>query len=120
MTATDSWVAAANARIELREADGKPFTGLLTANQDADDAVRALVTPSGDAQWDSAVDATYLANDNVFSLPANPADAEFKTAWQDAVNRVLNGQADAEESLEQAQTEAQKALDTAWAKFDKE
>jgi multiple sugar transport system substrate-binding protein len=120
MTATDSWVAAANARIELRQADGKPFTGLLTANQDADDAVRALVTPSGDAQWDSAVDATYLANDNVFSLPANPADAEFKTAWQDAVNRVLNGQATAEESLGQAQTEAQKALDSAWAKFDKE
>ena len=118
MTATDSWVAAANARVKLREADGKPFTGLLTANQEADDAVRELVTPSGDAQWDSAVEATYLANDNTFSLPANPADAEFKNAWQDAVNRVLNGQASAQDSLDQAQKEAQKALDAAWAKLD--
>jgi len=120
MTATDSWIAAANARIKLREADGKPFTGLLTANQEADDAVRELVTSSGDAQWDSAVEATYLANDNTFSLPANPADAEFKNAWQDAVNRVLNGQASAQDSLDQAQKEAQKALDAAWAKLDKD
>jgi multiple sugar transport system substrate-binding protein len=120
MTATDSWIAAANARVKLREADGKPFTGLLTANQDADEAVRELVTPSGDAHWDSAVEATYLANDNTFSLPANPADSEFKNAWQDAVNRVLNGQASAQESLDQAQEEAQKALDAAWAKLDKD
>ena len=118
MTATDSWVAAAEARVALREKEGKPFTGLLTANEDADDAVRELVTPSGDAQWDSAVEATYLANDHTFSLPANPADYEFKTAWQDAVNRVLNGQATAAESLAQAQDEAQKALDAAWAKLD--
>jgi multiple sugar transport system substrate-binding protein len=123
MTTTDTWLAAANARLALREADGKPFTGLLTANTEADTAVRALVTPSGAdqvnaAQWDSAVDATYLANDNAFSLPANPADAEFTTAWQDAVNRVLNGQASAADSLAQAQTEAQDALDAAWATFD--
>ena len=116
MTATDSWVAAANARVESRAAEGKPFTGLLTANEDADEAVRALVAPTGDAKWDSAVEATYLANDHTFSLPANPADAEFKSAWQDAVNRVLNGQASAGDSLEQAQNEAQKALDQAWAK----
>jgi multiple sugar transport system substrate-binding protein len=118
MTATDSWIAAANARIDLREAEGKPFTGLLTANREADDAIRALVAPAGDSRWDSAVEATYLANENTFSLPANPADAEFTTAWQDAVNRVLNGQASAEESLARAQTEAQKALDAAWAEFD--
>jgi multiple sugar transport system substrate-binding protein len=118
MTATDSWLAAANERVELRAAEGKPFTGLLTGNKDADDAVRELVTPSGNAQWDSAVDAVYLANDHTFSLPANPADYEFKTAWQDAVNRVLNGQASAQESLDQAQEEAQKALDSAWTSLE--
>ena len=42
----------------------------------------------------------YEANENTFSLPANPADAEFKTAWQDAVNRVLNGQAEPQEALD--------------------
>jgi multiple sugar transport system substrate-binding protein len=48
-------------------------------------------------------------------LPANPADAEFKTAWQDAVNRVLNGQQTPQEAMDQAQEEAQAALDAAWA-----
>ena len=35
----------------------------------------------------------YEANDNTVSLPANPADAEFEQAMQDAVNSVLNGEA---------------------------
>ena len=64
------------------------------------------------------VDAVYAANDNTFALPPNPADAEFKTAWQDAVNRVLNGQQDPQEALDQAQDEAQAALDEAWGKWD--
>ena len=120
MTAVDSWMAAAEARAGLREEEGKPFTGLLTGNEDADEAVRELVTSSGSEQWDSAVEAMYLANDNTFSLPANPADAEFKSAMFDAINRVLNGQAEPQQSLEQAQEEAQSALDEAWAKLDGE
>jgi multiple sugar transport system substrate-binding protein len=118
MTETDTWLAAADARIAIREEEGKPFTGLLTGNEDADEAVRALVTPSGDPKWDSAVDATYLANDNTFSLPANPADAQFKAAWLDAANSVLNGDATAQEALEKAQEDAQDALDEAWTKFE--
>jgi multiple sugar transport system substrate-binding protein len=118
MTETDTWIAAAEARIAIREEEGKPFTGLLTGNDDADAAVRELVTPSGEAQWDSAVEATYLANDNTFSLPANPADAEFKAAWLDAANSVLSGDATAQEALEKAQEDAQEALDKAWAKFE--
>jgi multiple sugar transport system substrate-binding protein len=77
-----------------------------------------MVKPSGDAKWDSAVEATYAANDHTFALPANPAGEEFRTAWQDAVNRVLNGQQDPEEAMAQAQDEAQKALDTAWDKWE--
>jgi multiple sugar transport system substrate-binding protein len=119
MTGTDAWLAAADARIALREEEGKPFTGLLTANADADAAVRELVVSSGSEQWDSAIEAIYEANDNTFSLPANAADAEFKTAWSEAVNRTLTG-ADAAESLARAQTEAQAALDKAWNRFDEE
>lgn len=118
MTEVDAWLTAAQARIELRQAEGKPFTGLLTGNEAADERVRELVEPSGDPKWDGAVEAMYAANDSTFSYPANPADAEFKTAWQDAVNRVLNGQAEPQESLEQAQEEAQAALDEAWAAWD--
>jgi multiple sugar transport system substrate-binding protein len=118
MTEVDSWLAAAEARKELRTAEGKPFTGLLTGNTVADEAVRDLVEPSGNEVWDSAVEVMYEANDNTFSLPANPADAEFKSAWQDAVNRVLNGQAQPAEALAAAQTEAQSALDEAWASWE--
>lgn len=118
MTEVDSWVAAAEARKELRAAEDKGFTGLLTANEAADEAVRELVEPSGDDVWDSGVEAMYEANENTFALPANPADAEFKSAWQDAVNRVLNGQDEPESALARAQQEAQDALDAAWEQWE--
>lgn len=118
MTETPSWVAAAKQRISERSGGDSMFTGLLTGNTEADDEVRALVKPSGSPVWDSAVEATYLANDNTFSMPANPAGNEFEQAWQDGVNRVLNGQQSPEEAMTQAQDEAQKALDEAWAKWD--
>ncbi|WP_026874135.1 extracellular solute-binding protein [Jiangella gansuensis] len=121
MTETESWIAAAQARVDLREAEGKPFTGLLTGNAEADAAIQEqFVQPIGDPKWDAAVEATYEANEHTFTLPANPADAEFKTAWQDAVNRVLNGQQEPADALAQAQEEAQAALDEAWATWDEE
>jgi multiple sugar transport system substrate-binding protein len=118
MTEVDAWLAAAQARIDIRTEEGKPFTGILTGNETADEQVRALVQPTGSAQWDSAIKATYEANDNTFTLPPNPADAEFKTIWQDAVNRVLNGQDTAQAALEDANDKAQEALDKAWADIE--
>ena len=117
MTEVDSWVAAAQARLDLRNEEGKPFTGVLTGNSVADEEIKAMLT-SGGEPWDSGVKAVYEANENSFSLPANPADAEFKTAWQDAVNRVLNGQDDAQTALDTAQEAAQAALDEAWEKLE--
>ena len=119
MTMTSSWVKAAQARVSKRSTEGGMFTGVLTGNTQADEKIRAMVKPSADAKWNQAVDATYTANDHTFSLPANPAGEEFQTAWQDAVNRVLNGQQSPEEAMKQAQKEGQKALDTAWAELDK-
>ncbi|WP_205843771.1 extracellular solute-binding protein [Nakamurella deserti] len=119
MTATDSWMKAAAARVEARKAEGGIFTGLLTGNKTADEQIReTYVTTSGDPKWDAGIEAFYTANDHTFSLPANPADTEFKTAWQDAVNRVLNGQQEPQAALTQAQQEAQSALDKAWASWD--
>ncbi|WP_459304376.1 extracellular solute-binding protein [Arthrobacter sp. Sr33] len=121
MTSTETWVMAAGVRAEARQAEGKPFTGLFTGNQTADDQIREqYVKPSDDAKWDEAINASYAANEASFSLPANPADAEFKTAWQDGVNRVLNGQQDPQEAMDQAQEEAQSALDEAWSSWDEE
>ena len=117
MTTVEAWEAAANARLELRNEEGKPFTGVLTGNAEADKIIQGMVT-SGGEPWDTAVAKMYEANDQTFALPANPADAEFKTALQDAVNSVLNGQASAEDALASAQTAAQSALDEAWADLE--
>jgi multiple sugar transport system substrate-binding protein len=118
MTETDSWVKAAQERVRLRQEEGGTFTGVLTGNAEADEEIRAMVEPSGDDKWDRAVEAIYEANDHTFSLPANPAGEEFETAWQDAVNRVLNGQQEPAAAMKQAQEEAQQALDEAWAEWD--
>ncbi|MER7796571.1 ABC transporter substrate-binding protein [Microbacterium sp. NPDC096154] len=119
MTAVDTWEAAAQARLDLRNEEGKPFTGLLTGNEDADELIQGMVT-SGGEPWDTAIEAMYEANDNTFALPASPADAEFETAMQDAVNSVLSGEAEPADALAQAQQTAQKALDDAWAKMEQE
>jgi multiple sugar transport system substrate-binding protein len=118
MTDTESWVKAAEERVRLRQQENKMFTGVLTGNAEADEQIQGLIEPSGDEKWDSAVQAVYEANDNTFSLPANPAGEEFKAAWQDAVNRVLNGQQEPAEAMARAQEEAQKALDEAWATWE--
>lgn len=121
MTATDTWMAAAEERAGMRAEEGRLFTGLLTGNAEADDRIRAeLMTEEAPEPWASAIESIYAANDAAFTYPANPADAEFKTAWQDGVNRVLNGQASAADSMAQAQEEAQAALDEAWAEWDAE
>lgn len=117
MTEQSTWEAAAQARLDKRSAEGKPFTGILTANKDADAAIKGMVTPGGEP-WATGVQKMYEANDRTFSLPANPADAEFTTAMQDAVNAVLNGQATPQDALARAQTTAQKALDDAWASLE--
>ncbi|MFI6740370.1 ABC transporter substrate-binding protein [Nonomuraea sp. NPDC050451] len=118
MTLVESWKAAAQARLGKRKAQGKPFTGVLTGNVRADAEIEKMLT-SGGEPWDSGVKAFYEADKHTFSLPANPADAEFKTAWQDAVNRVLNGQEEPKAALDRAQIDAQKALDKAWAGWTK-
>lgn len=120
MTEVDTWIAAAENRIQLREDEGGIFTGLLTGNQVADEAIYEMIEPTGSEVWDSGIEAMYAANDYAFNYNASPADAQFKTAWEDAVNRVLNGQQSPQEAMDQAQEEAQAALDEAWAVWDDE
>ena len=95
MTVERRWQAAAEARIAARDEEGKPFTGILTGNTEADERDPRDGRPRAESRGTPAIQAMYEANDNTFSLPANPADAEFKSALQDAVNWVLNGQASA-------------------------
>lgn len=118
MTETDSWKAAAEERASMREKEGGLFTGILTANEEADDAIKAMAPTDGDSAWSQAVAAMYEANDHTFAMPANPAGDEFEQAWQDEVNKVLTGDKEPADALAAAQEAAQKALDEAWATWD--
>ncbi len=117
MTSVDAWRAAAEARLDAREADGLPFTGILTGNTVADEEIQGM-TNADEEPWASGVAAMYEANGNTFSMPANPADAEFKDAMFAAVNSVLNGEAEPADALAKAQETAQSALDDGWAELE--
>jgi multiple sugar transport system substrate-binding protein len=114
MTSKDAWVAAAKARIEKVKAENQPFTGLYTGNKPADEEIFAtLYKPSGNAAFDEAVQTIRGVQDRAFIIPASRAAAEFEKAWMDAASRVLGGSQDAASALQQAQKEAQAALDKA-------
>ncbi len=121
MTSTETWMAAAKARADKRLEEKKPFTGLFTGNQIADEQIRTTYVNTNEylsEPWTSAVEASYEANEYSFAQPAIPADAEFKQVWLDAVNKVLSGDAQPQEALSAAQKEAQRVLDEAWAAWD--
>ncbi|MEV7326934.1 extracellular solute-binding protein [Micromonospora sp. NPDC093244] len=114
MTATDTWMAAAKARVDARKAAGQPFTGLYTANAEADKKIfDELYQPTGNKRFDDAVTTIRSVQDAAFALPASPAGAEFDKAYYDAVNRVLAGQEQPAQALRRAQQEATAALDKA-------
>ena len=115
MSSPEAWERAGRARAQLRAEAGGTYTGTYTGNSVADEVIFGeLVQPSGDAKFDDAVQVILSVQDAAFSIPANPAGAELRQAWTDAVNRVLNGEQSAQEALDQAQQEAQAALDAAW------
>jgi multiple sugar transport system substrate-binding protein len=114
MTDSQTWIAAAKARATARQAEGKPFTGVFTGNKKADEVIfRDVVKPSGNAAFDTAVQTVLRTQDSGFAEPALAAGEEFKAAWQDAVNRVLDGKQQPAQALAQAQQQAQAALDKA-------
>ena len=117
MTSVNAWVQAAQKRADLRAESGAINTGVFTGNTLADQAIYdgGIVKPIDNQAFQQGVDVILSLQDSGFAMPANPAGAEFQQAWQDAVNRVLNGEQTAQEALDQAQQEAQTALDKAWA-----
>jgi multiple sugar transport system substrate-binding protein len=116
MTSPEAWMAAAQERADLRAEAGTINTGVYTGNQVADEQIFGdIVQPSGNEAFDHGVEVILSLQENAFAVPANPAGNEFRQAWMDAVNRVLNGEQTAQEALDQAQAEAQAALDEAWS-----
>jgi multiple sugar transport system substrate-binding protein len=112
MTSVSTWLTAAKNRIKVRAAKKQPFTGLRTANALADNAIYKLYKPIN--KWfDQNVHTVQSVMKYSFSIPASPASNEFQTAWMDAVNRVLSGQQSPKAALDQAQKEAQAAINAA-------
>jgi multiple sugar transport system substrate-binding protein len=114
MTDSETWVAAAKARAAVREKEGQPFAGVFTGNKRADEVIFRDVVKQGDnPTFDAAVQAILRTQDSGFAEPALAAGEEFRSAWQDAVNRVLSGKQRAAQAMAQAQQQAQAALDKA-------
>lgn len=117
MTSTEAWVRAATKRAELRAESGALNTGVSPANAEAENIIfTEIVKPTGSDVFDQGIAVLREVQEAGFAIPANPAGNEFRQAWTDAVNRVLNGEQTAQEALDQAQTEAQEALDEAWSR----
>jgi multiple sugar transport system substrate-binding protein len=119
MTSVDAWTRAAQTRADMRAEAGTINTGVYTANRLADEAIfdGGIVGPIDNPVFQEGVDVILSLQESGFGIPSSPAGAEFRQAWQDAVNRVLNGEQTAQEALDQAQAEAQAALDAAWARM---
>lgn len=112
MTAKDTWVAAAKARREGLAKKGRPYGGTFTANRDADEAIFGTVyAPQGNRIIEQGVPVALSLQEKAFALPPSPAGPDLIRAWQSAATRVLTGSQTPEESLAQAQREADQALD---------
>jgi multiple sugar transport system substrate-binding protein len=114
VTLPDTWFAAAEARAEMRAADGEAFTGVYTGNSVADERIFGeLVTEETAGAYYEGVQLVLETSDVAFSLPPIPAAEEFQRIWQAAVNAVINEGADPAQAMEQANQEAQDAIDSA-------
>jgi multiple sugar transport system substrate-binding protein len=111
-TSVQAWVTAAKKRFDARKAAGSTFTGLYTANSAADRKVYEDIYQSfGHPQFDNAVKILVNAAKYGFELPPSPGGQQFNQAYIDAINRVLTGTQSVKAALDQAQKEAQKAID---------
>ncbi len=111
MTSVEAWVAAARNRLTIRRRSGEAFTGLYTGNTRADIRIfEDVYQPMGRRQFDEAVKVLYRAPRYAFAIPSSPGSAEFRQAYIDAINRVLTGRQSPRQALNQAQREAQTAI----------
>ena len=72
-----------------------------------------LVTAQTAGAYLPGVQLVQQTSDVAFSLPPTAAAEEFQRIWQDAVQKVLNTGADATQTLQDADKEAQNAIDAA-------
>src|SRR3954470_5325518 len=110
MTSTSTWLAAAKNRASIRKAKNQPYTGISTGNSVADQQIYTQTYTSINKYFDESVKKVLDVQRFSFGIPASPASAEFKAAWSNAVQRVLDGQQSPKAALNQAQKEAVAAI----------
>src|SRR3954453_9300129 len=110
MTSTSTWMAAARNRAAIRKAKNQPYTGISTGNSVADQQIYSQTYTSINKYLDESVKKVLDLQRFSFGIPASPASAEFKAAWSNAVQRVLDGQQSPAAALNQAQREAVAAI----------
>ena len=114
MTEADAWIAAAEVRKDAREADGLPFTGVYSGNSEADETIFGeLVDLSDQPVFEAAVNAVQESWDGAYAVPSSPAGEEFKQIVLAAIDAALTGSATPQEALQQADEDAQAAIDAA-------
>jgi len=111
VTSVDAWMAAAKKRFDARKAANSTFTGVYTANAVADKKTYEDIYQSfGKPQFDAAVKVLVAAPRYGFELPPSPGGQQFVDAYTNAINRVLAGDQSPKQALDQAQKEAQAAI----------
>jgi len=114
VTSVPAWLDAAKKRYDARKRTGATFTGIYTANTLADKKSYEDVYQSfGKPQFDRAVQILVAAPKYGFELPPSPAGQQVLDAMNASINRVLAGQQSPRAALNQAQKEAQKAINSA-------
>ena len=112
VTSVDAWMVAAKKRFDARRLANSTFTGVYTANAVADKKTYEDIYQSfGHPQFDRAVQILVAAPKYGFELPPSPGGQQLVQAFTDAINRVLAGQQTPRAALNQAQKEAQSAID---------
>ena len=111
VTSTTAWLTAAKKREAARKASGATFMGLYTGNTAADQRVYNEVYQSfGHAQFDTAVKTLVHAGKYGFEMPPSPGGQQLVDATVAAIKRALAGQQSPKDALNQAQREAQAAI----------
>ncbi len=113
MTKPSTWLVAAKNRAAARKAAHDVYTPLSTANAVADAQIYKTTYTPINKYFDEGVKTVQGVEKYSFYIPASPASAEFKTAWTDAVGRVLAGSQSVKAALNQGQKEAQTAINKA-------
>jgi multiple sugar transport system substrate-binding protein len=114
MVSTDAGLNASKMRQDSGDKDDEIQPGTSTGNKAADEQIfSSMVNANDNPTFKAALDAYNSTLDTSFAMPPTPAAEEFRQAWIDAVNKVLEGSAEPAAALQQAQQEAQSAIDSA-------